>query len=64
MTQCKEKNNNYLPFKYIKINVDDFPKAHLSFNESHLDLIDVFKPVILAEIFPGRYNLKDWINLN
>lgn len=28
-------------------------------NESHLDSVDVSKPVILAEIAPGRYNLID-----
>ncbi len=28
-------------------------------NESHLDSVDISKPVILAEIAPGRYNLID-----
>jgi hypothetical protein len=28
-------------------------------NEDHLDSVDVSKPVILAEIAPGRYNLID-----
>ncbi len=28
-------------------------------NETHLDSVDVSKPVILAEIAPGRYNLID-----
>ena len=50
---------NLEQFKCVKINVDDFPKGNSSINESHLDSIDVFKPVILAEISPGRYNLID-----
>ncbi len=28
-------------------------------NESHVDSVEISKPVILAEIFPGQYNLID-----
>ncbi len=31
----------------------------LSINESHVDSVDISKPVILAEIAPSRYNLID-----
>ena len=31
----------------------------LSVNESHVDSVDLTKPVILAEIAPSRYNLID-----
>jgi hypothetical protein len=30
-----------------------------SINESHIDLVDISKPLILAEISPGRFNLID-----
>lgn len=31
----------------------------LSLNESHVDTVDISKPVILAEIAPSRFNLID-----
>ncbi len=31
----------------------------LSLNESHVDSVDISKPVILAEIAPSRFNLID-----
>jgi len=31
----------------------------LSINESHVDSVDISKPVILAEIAPSRFNLID-----
>ena len=31
----------------------------LSLNESHVDFVDISKPVILAEIAPSRFNLID-----
>jgi len=39
--------------------VNDFPKNFSSINESHVDLADISKPVVLAEISPGRYSLID-----
>ena len=31
----------------------------LSLNESHVDFVDISKPVILAEITPSRFNMID-----
>ncbi len=55
--------------KYIQNNTDsitleevavgDFCKDFSSINEAHLDSVDISLPVLLAEIFPGRYNLID-----
>jgi hypothetical protein len=42
-----------------EVAVSDFPKAFSSINESHLESVEVSKPVILAEICPGKYNLID-----
>jgi hypothetical protein len=39
--------------------VSDFPKCFSVINESHLEAVDLTRPVILAEIAPGRYNLID-----
>jgi hypothetical protein len=41
-----------------KINVKDY-SAFCSINEEHLPTVDITKPVILAEINPGKYNLVD-----
>jgi ParB-like nuclease family protein len=43
----------------VDVNVADFPKCFSSINESHLDSVDVYQPVIIAEISPGHYNLID-----
>jgi len=42
-----------------EVAVGDFPKAFSSINESHVDSVELSKPVILAEISPGRYDLID-----
>ena len=39
--------------------VEDFFKDFSSLDESHVDNVDVSRPVIIAEISPGRYNLID-----
>jgi hypothetical protein len=41
------------------IAVKDINTVSSIINEEHLDSVDVTKPVILAEIAPGRYNLID-----
>ena len=38
--------------------VEDFAQSS-SIDESHMDSVDISKPVIMAEIAPGRYNLID-----
>ena len=39
--------------------VKDFISSFAKCNESHLPAVDVTKPVILAEIAPGRFNVID-----
>ncbi|RQW82671.1 MAG: hypothetical protein EHM79_17845 [Geobacter sp.] len=39
--------------------VEDFCRDSSKFNEEHLPSVDVTKPVIIAEISPGRYNVID-----
>ena len=46
-------------FKLVDMAVDDSVICFSSIDESHLDSVDIGKPVILAEIAPGRYNLID-----
>lgn len=41
-----------------EIQVKDY-YSHSKFNEEHLPTVDVTKPVIVAEISPGRYNVID-----
>jgi len=42
-----------------EILVKDFPKQSSRFDENHMPSVDVSKPVIIAEISPGRYNVID-----
>jgi len=42
-----------------EVAVSNFFKDFSSINESHVDSVDIFKPVILVEISPGQYNLVD-----
>ena len=39
--------------------VKDFSRGSSSFKEDHLPSVDVTRPVIVAEISPGRYNVID-----
>jgi hypothetical protein len=39
--------------------VENYPKEFSRLDEAHVDNTDIIKPVILAEIAPGRYNLVD-----
>lgn len=39
--------------------VREFSRGSSKFNEEHLASVDVTKPVIVAEISPGRYNVID-----
>lgn len=45
-------------FQCEEIQVKDY-RSHSKFNEEHLPTVDVTKPVIVAEISPGRYNVID-----
>jgi ParB/Sulfiredoxin domain len=42
-----------------KVAVSDLPERLSSITESHTDSVEISRPVILAEISPGRYNLID-----
>ena len=42
-----------------EVAVSDFFKGFSSINESHMDSVEISRPVILAEISPGQYNLID-----
>ena len=44
---------------FEEVAVKDFPAAFSSINESHVESVEISKPVILAEICPERYNLID-----
>ncbi len=55
----KDIENNPIDFNPVEAVVDDFPKSFSSINESHMDLVEIARPVILAEISPGHYNLID-----
>ncbi|MCK8603952.1 ParB/RepB/Spo0J family partition protein [Desulfoferrobacter suflitae] len=46
-------------FAVEEVSVSDFSQAFSSINESHVESVDISRPVILAEICPGRYNLID-----
>lgn len=41
------------------LNVSEFPSSFSQIDESHIDSVDISKPVIIAEIAPGRYNIID-----
>ena len=55
--------------EYINATLNDFPIEYVpvvfwannfsSIDESHLDSVDIAKPVIIAEIGPDRYNVID-----
>jgi hypothetical protein len=42
-----------------EVAVSDFSKAFSSINESYVDSVDISKPVVVAELSPGRYTLID-----
>ncbi len=52
-----QKSSNDIPLEEVA--VDDFYEGFSKINEEHVETVDVTKPVILAEIAPGRYNLID-----
>jgi hypothetical protein len=50
--------NNPDDFSLEEIALEEF-KTYSTLTESHIDAVDLSRPVILAEISPGRYNLID-----
>jgi len=57
MLEHIKKNPNKIDL--VDVYVDDFPNCFSSIDESHVDSVDVSRPLIIAEISPGRYNLID-----
>jgi len=55
----EEIQKNPASFILEEAAVSDFPREFSSINESQLGSVDISRPVILAEIAPGRYNLID-----
>ncbi len=51
--------NNSDEIDLVEITVADFPQSFSSIDESYIDSVDVSRPVLLAEIYPGHYNLID-----
>ena len=51
--------NNPDDFRSEDVGVVDFAGGFSTINEQHVDSVDVSKPVILAEMYPGRYILID-----
>ena len=43
----------------VEIAVCQLDQGFSSLNESHIDTVDLSRPVVLAEISPGHYNLID-----
>lgn len=50
------RNNNITCEEVL---VKDFSRGSSKFKESHLATVDVTRPIIVAEISPGRYNVID-----
>jgi hypothetical protein len=57
MLEHIKKNSDEIDL--VEVAVADFPKSFSSIDESHVDSVDVSRPVLLAEISPGHYNLID-----
>ena len=57
MVEHIEENRDCISLE--KVCVSDFFREFSSINESHMNSVEISKPVILAEISPGRYNLID-----
>jgi len=51
--------NNPNEVDLVEVAVDDFFKGFSSIDESHVDSVEISRPVILVEISPGHYNLID-----
>jgi hypothetical protein len=57
MIEYIQKNSDH--FILVEVKVADFFREFSSINASHVNSVDVSKPVIIAEIAPGRVNLID-----
>ena len=57
MTEYIRDNPDGVPLREVA--VASVPKFSDSYDESYLETVDLSKPVIMAEIAPGRYTLID-----
>jgi len=51
--------NSPTAINLVEVAVSDFEPEFSIIDESHVDSVDITRPVILGEISPGRYNLID-----
>ena len=57
MIEYIQDNLDHVTLEEIVVN--DFFTGSSSINESYMDSVDISRPVIVAEISPGRYNVID-----
>lgn len=57
MIEYIKNNRDSITFQEVPVN--EFFKAESTINESHINSVDISRPIILAEIAPGHYNLID-----
>lgn len=56
LEHIKENQND---FTILQFETKDFIEDFSSFNEAHLESVDISQPIILAEISPWKYNIID-----
>jgi len=49
--------NQNIPCEEVKVR--DYSRGSSKWKEDHVEMVDVAKPIIVAEISPGRYNVID-----
>lgn len=57
MIEYVQDNLDHVTLEEIVVN--DFFTGSSLINESYMDSVDISRPVIVAEISPGRYNKRD-----
>ena len=50
-------DNNPQDVSLVDVNVHSFHPEFSSINETHVESVDISRPLVLAEISPGNYNL-------
>ena len=57
MTEYIQYNPDSIPYEDVLVKA--FSAGSSKFTESHLATVDISKPIIVAEISPGRFNVID-----
>ena len=52
-------DNNPQEVSLVDVNVYSFHPEFSSINETHVESVDISRPLVMAEISPGNYNLID-----